>query len=63
MSYKIVNTDNFDGDYPNESFVGEEFETEDAAQQIADTMNIHDHQPRYFKVVKLPYSLQPGFEP
>ncbi len=63
MPYRIVNTDNYGGDYPNESFVGDSFEIWEAAQKLADELNIYDHNPRYFKVVELPYELKPGFEP
>jgi hypothetical protein len=64
MTYRIVNTDNFGGDYPNESFVDEAFETKEAAQMRADELNVGgDHAPRYFKVVEMPYELRPGFEP
>jgi len=65
MTYRIVNTDNFGGDYPNESFVEGYYETEAAAQAQADWMNkqVGEHSARYFKVVKLPYELAPGFEP
>ena len=64
-SYRIVNTDNFGGDYPNESFVGEEYESMASAQTVADEMNgpMNRISLRYFKVVKMPYELQPGFEP
>lgn len=64
--YRIVNTNNFGGDYPNESFTDDEsFETQKAAQARADKLNdkAGDNSPRYFKVVKMPYELQPGFEP
>ena len=61
--YRIVNTDNFGGDYPNESFVEGEYATEQEAQTVANTMNVYDYNPRYYMVVELPYKLQPGFEP
>lgn len=65
MAFRVVNTDNFGGDYPNESFVGEEFAEQDEAQKYADKLNgpYADYLPRYNKVVELPYKLQPGFEP
>lgn len=65
MMYRIVNTDNFGGDYPNESFTEHgPFNTKEDAQEIADELNgDYDYNPRYYKVVKLPYKLQPGFEP
>lgn len=65
MTYRIVNTDNFGGDYPNESFVGPEYITQEEAEAEAEELNYKgdEHAPRYFKVVELPYELQPGFEP
>lgn len=63
--YRIVNTDNFGGDYPNERFVDGEYATEVEAQLVADEMNGDPapHNSRYYKVVEMPYELQPGFEP
>ena len=64
MTYRIVDTDNFGGDYPNEKFVGGVFARKENAQRRADRLNGgSDLNPRYFKVVELPYKLQPGFEP
>ena len=65
MTYRIVNTDNFGRDYPDETFVDGEYETEDEAQAQADAMNgTHpEHAERYYKVVEMPYELSPGFEP
>jgi hypothetical protein len=65
VTYRVVNTDNFGGDYPNEQFVGPEYATEDEAQKAADELNgpYPEHSSRYHKVVEMPYELQPGFEP
>lgn len=65
MKYRIVNTDNFGGDYPNESFVGGEFDTAYAAGREAEHLNgpRNDYAPRYHKVVEEGYILQPGFTP
>ena len=63
--FRVVNTDNFGGDYPDEWFVGPEYATKVEAQEVADIMN-HDGgdlAPRFHKVVELPYELRPGFEP
>lgn len=65
MPFRVVNTDNFGGDYPDESFVGEPYDTREEAEIHADALN-HPHSnyaARYHKVVELPYTLQPGFEP
>jgi hypothetical protein len=63
---KIVNTDNFGGDYPNEKFVENLPRlTEEHARAIVGAINggIPEDGPRYFKVVPDDYVLQPGFEP
>lgn len=72
---KIVETDNFDDDYPNEQFlglvpqmpehiVGLEF-TEEEAQIVADALNSESGPAcsRFYKVVPNDYVLQPGFLP
>lgn len=61
--YKIVNTDNFGGDYPNESFFVEEPLYRFQAEAICNVMNVSDRQLRHYKIVPLDYILQPGFEP
>ena len=65
--FRIVNTDNFGGDYPNEKFVENlpYMGTEEQANGIAQAINalLYENSPRFFKVVKMPYDLQPGFEP
>lgn len=63
---KIIETDNFGGDYPNESFVTSLPQmNRDQAQRIADAINTigGDYSSRYYKVVDDNYVLQPGFEP
>lgn len=63
---RIVETDNFDGDYPNESFVLFQM-PEQYAKEIVDKINhvanLHGTHPRYWKVVEDDYKLLPGFEP
>ncbi len=65
MIYRIVNTDNFGGDYPDEKFVGGEYVTKEEAQIEAARLNFPypEHSSRWYKVVEMPYELQPGFEP
>jgi hypothetical protein len=67
MMYKIVETDNFGGDYPDEKFVNLPFGTKERMQRIADAINNEfckdDYASRYWKVVDQNYKLQPGFEP
>ena len=70
---KIVNTDNFGGDYPDEVFLAGIQETRAAplsfskeqAQKIADVLNGPDAQynTRYWKVVDDDYQLSRGFRP
>lgn len=66
--YRIINTDNFGGDYPNEKFVENlpYLSNKKDAELIADTINSVVRNPnadRFWRVVKMPYTLQPGFEP
>lgn len=63
---KIVNTDNYGGDYPNEKFVENlPRMTPDQARAVCEAINATqpENSPRYFKVVTDNYELQPGFEP
>lgn len=62
---KIVETCNFDSDYPDEIFVNiPGCLSEEEAQKIADIIN-QACQPhsRYWKVVENDYVLSGGFEP
>lgn len=62
---RIVETDNFDGDYPDEKFVSLPHMTKEHATAVVDAINagFGDLSPRYWKVVENDYVLQPGFEP
>jgi hypothetical protein len=62
---RIVETDNFAGDYPNESFLNAHVGNKASAQKIADALNEAQGPmgPRFFKVVVGPCELQGGFEP
>jgi hypothetical protein len=66
---RIVNTDNFDSDYPDEEFVtGLPRLSEAKLQMLCKVINdLNDpgdgSQARYYKVVPDDYKLQPGFEP
>lgn len=67
-NYSIVETDNFGGDYPNESFIFRHI-SEDVANAMVNLMNEERgvNSSRFHKVVKdthdTPYELQPGFQP
>jgi hypothetical protein len=64
---KIVETCNFDGDYPDEKFVeGLPYLNDSQANVICKAINSvlsGDNHPRYWKVVQDNYELSPGFEP
>jgi hypothetical protein len=61
---RIVDTDNFGGDYPDEEFLLWPMKKADA-QAIVDILNKcgGNHSLRYYKVVPYDYELKPGFEP
>lgn len=63
MYYRIVETDNYDGDYPNEKFVNLPPMSNEKAEFIASAINRCLCSSRYWKVVSDDYQLQPGFEP
>ena len=64
MRYVIVETDNFGGDYPAESFLLWPMRKEQA-EKVADAVNevAGPHSSRYWKVEPEGYKLVPGFEP
>ena len=61
---RIVDTDNFGGDYPNETFLLWPMPKQ-MAQEVSDVLNRWNGSdaPRFYKVVPDDYKLQPGFEP
>lgn len=68
LSYRIVDTDNFGGDYPDERFVAIGIASKEVAECFADAWNkrMGEQASRYLKVVEhteIVYKLQPGFEP
>jgi len=64
---RIVETDNFNGDYPNEKFLNiPNHISYEQAQNICNTINeacSSDRAPRWWKVVDNDYKLKIGFEP
>lgn len=63
--YRVVNTDNFGGDYPNEYFESAPLRSRDA-HELAQHLNLHDgdvNSPRFHKVERADYTLIGGFEP
>lgn len=63
--YKIVETDNFNGDYPDEQFVNLPLMNLAKAKVVAEAINkacSSTSHPRYWRVVEADYILQPGFE-
>lgn len=64
--WRVVETDNFGGDYPNEQFATPYVFTKENAERVADVFNAlmsGEAEPRLWKVVPYDYQLQPGFEP
>lgn len=59
---RVVETDNYGGDYPDESFHGPPMPHADA-ERIAASFNKYADDRRYYKVVPMDYKLAPGFEP
>ncbi len=63
---KIVDTDNFGRDYPNETIIAEGITWKPFAETMCQALNNKyggDYAPRYYKVVEDDYKLEPGFEP
>jgi len=64
---KIVETDNFGGDYPDEKFVNLPRVNINEAESLCSLINeifcADDHAPRFWKMVEDDYKLIPGFEP
>lgn len=63
---KIIETDNFGGDYPDEKFLSLPPMTKEAAEMVADAINrvcSGPDRPRFWRVVENDYTLQLGFEP
>ena len=64
-TFRVVETDNFGRDYPNESFAVTHGLSRERAQTVADFLNERQGEAgqRFFKVVENDYKLEPGFEP
>ena len=66
---KIIDTDNFGGDYPNETIIAENIRSADLAEVMCTALNYEnsivygDNAPRYYVVVADDYVLRPGFKP
>lgn len=64
---RIVETDNFGGDYPDESFVNLPYMTRERAERVCAAINEAccrgPDARRYWIVVENDYILKPGFEP
>lgn len=64
--FKIVETDNFGGDYPDEKFVNLPLMSQEQAEFVADAINrvcSGSQARRHWLVKPADYQLQPGFEP
>lgn len=66
-TWQIVDTDNFGGDYPNEKVVIGDLDSEGVAKRVCDYLTGRYYRdencPRFLKVTRSDYVLQPGFEP
>ena len=63
---RVVNTDNFNGDYPDEQFLTPAGLSTGDAHTVAEIMNRTFSGPnasRFWVVVENGYKLQTGFEP
>lgn len=64
---RVIETDNFGGDYPDEKFATPYSMPEAMAQKVANIFNERwcsgGDGSRYWRVVDDNYKLQPGFEP
>lgn len=63
--WRVVETDNFGSDYPNESFVGPVFRSFEAATAVAYAINQDASGPtayRFWKVVEEGYLLNGGVD-
>ena len=63
---KIIETDNFGGDYPDEQFVNLPILSKENAETICDVINTvcsGDSAQRFWRVVDDNYKLIGGFEP
>lgn len=63
---KIVDTDNFGGDYPNEQVIADNIQSQKYADIMCEALNAKvggEHALRYYKVVADDYVLVPGFQP
>jgi len=60
---KIVETDNFGRDYPNEKVVAHGIPHRDWAECMADALNERFAGQRFYFAAEDNYELQPGFQP
>ena len=65
MMSRIVETDSFGRDYPNEKFLSIPLLEWSQARIVAGILNeaAGENSDRYWKVVDLDYELSPAFEP
>jgi hypothetical protein len=65
---KIIDTDNFGGDYPDETVIAEGIKDRRFAEVMCAALvekfcSHHPQADRYYRVVEDDYVLQPGFRP
>lgn len=63
-AFRVIETDNYGRDYPNESFHGPVM-TYCKASAVVDIFNasLGPNPDRWYRIVDQDYTLQPGFEP
>ena len=60
---KIIDTDNYGGDYPDETVIAANITNKRFADTMCQALNDKFCDHRFYKVVEDDYVLQPGFEP
>ncbi len=65
-TWRLVETDNYGRDYPNEKFIAIDIPSEEWAKLFVDAHNKGLEQQRILRAVEhieIVYTLEPGFEP
>ena len=65
-TWRLVETDNYGRDYPNEKFIAIDIPSEEWAKLFVDAYNKGLEQQRILRAVEhieIVYKLEPGFEP
>jgi hypothetical protein len=62
---KIIDTDNFGGDYPDEKVIADNITNKTFGEVMVKALNdyVGEESSRYYQLKEDDYVLQPGFEP